>query len=113
MGLSMNLQIKPLENFTKEVKKLAKKYKKIGEDLKTLQKDLLNDPQCGIHLGNNCYKIRVANTSVPTGKSGGFRVIYYYLDENGVIYLMSMYSKSDLENLSDEKILEILKENGL
>ena len=109
----MTLQIKALENFTKEVKKLAKKYKKIAEDLKTLQKELYLNPQIGIRLGRNCYKIRVANSSVPTGKSGEFRVVYYYLDANGVIYLMSIYSKSELENLRDEEIMKILKENGL
>ena len=109
----MNLTIKALDNFVKEVKKLSKKYKKIADDLKGLQNELLDNPQRGIHLGNNCYKIRVSNSSIPTGKSSGFRVIYYYLDSNGVIYLMSIYSKSDLENLSDKKILEILKINEL
>lgn len=109
----MNLTIKALDNFVKEVKKLSKKYKKIADDLKGLQNELLDNPQRGIQLGNNCYKIRVSNSSIPTGKSSGFRVIYYYLDSNGVIYLMSIYSKNDLENLSDEKILEILKINEL
>lgn len=109
----MNLQIKPLENFTKEIKKLAKRYKKISDDLKNLQNELILNPKSGIYLGNNCYKTRVANSSIPTGKSGGFRVIYYYFDANCVIYLMSIYSKSDLDNLSDTKILEILQENGI
>ena len=109
----MNCNIKLLSNFIKEVKKLSKKYKKIGDDLKELQNELLANPKSGIHLGNNCYKIRVANSSIPSGKSGGFRVIYYYFDANSVIYLMSIYAKSDLENISDEKILEILQENGI
>lgn len=109
----MNCNIKLLANFIKEVKKLSKKYKKIGDDLKELQNELLANPKSGIHLGNNCYKIRVANTSIPSGKSGGFRVIYYYLDANSVIYLMSIYAKSDLENISDERILEILQESGI
>ena len=109
----MNLQIKVLENFAKEVKKLSKKYKNISQDLKTLQIELILNPTCGISLGNNCYKIRVVNSSVPTGKSGGFRVIYYYIDSNGIIYLMSIYSKNDLDNINDERILEILRENGL
>ncbi|MGE4456761.1 MAG: hypothetical protein AB7E13_07480 [Arcobacteraceae bacterium] len=109
----MNLQIKVLENFAKEVKKLSKRYKNISQDLKSLQMELTQNPICGISLGNNCYKIRVANSSIPTGKSGGFRVIYYYIDSQGIIYLMSIYSKSDLDSISDERILEILRENGL
>jgi len=109
----MSLTIKPLESFKKDVKKLFKKYKKIPDDLKTLQKELEINPKAGIDLGNSCYKIRLANSSIPTGKSGGFRVIYYYIDHYGTIYLMSIYSKSDLENITDEKILEILKNNEL
>ncbi len=109
----MNLKIIVLDNFAKEVKKLAKRYKQIASDLKELEALLLEDAKSGVHLGGRCYKIRLANSSIPTGKSGGFRVIYYYLDEQNNIYLMSIYAKSDLENISDEKIIEILKDNGL
>ncbi len=109
----MNLKIIVLDNFAKEVKKLAKRYKQIASDLKELKALLLEDAKSGVHLGGRCYKIRLANSSIPTGKSGGFRVIYYYLDEQNNIYLMSIYAKSDLENISEEKIIEILKDNGL
>lgn len=109
----MNLTIKPLENFKKEAKQLSKKYKNLVNDLKKFQEELLSNPKSGIELGNNCFKIRLANSSIPTGKSGGFRVIYYYISQNGVIYLMSIYSKNDLENIEDTKILELLQENKL
>jgi len=109
----MNSNIISLYNFSREVKKLFKKYKKITADLQELQKILQQNPQAGIELGHSCYKIRLANSSIPTGKSGGFRVIYYYLDTQNNIYLMSIYSKTELENISDEKIIAILKENGL
>ena len=113
MGLSVNLKIISLESFSKDVKKLYKKYRKITDDLKILEEQLHQDPKSGIELGYNCYKVRLGNTSVPTGKSGGFRVIYYYIDSNNHLYLMPMYSKSELENISDEKIIEILKQNDL
>jgi len=109
----MNLTITSLDSFNKDIKKLFKKYKKITTDLKELQTTLKSNPKAGIELGNNCYKIRLANSSIPTGKSGGFRVIYYYLDEQNNIYLMSIYSKNELENISDEKLLQILNSNGL
>ena len=110
----MNLKIQTLSHFEKEVKKLFKKYKKLPQDLKSLQTELLKNPKSGINLGRNCYKIRVANTSVPTGKSGGFRVIYYFYQEgDDTIYLMSIYSKSEIENI-DEKVIErILQEHQL
>lgn len=108
----MNLTITLVNNFVKEVKRLAKKYKNISSDLKILKDELLLNPISGTELGNNCYKIRLANSSIPTGKSGGFRVIYYYIKDSN-IYLLSIYSKSDIENISEEKLKEILKENEL
>jgi len=109
----MNLKIKTLSCFDKDVKKLFKKYKQLLADLKVLKQELLENPKSGIELGNSCYKIRLANSSIPTGKSGGFRIIYYYIDTKDNLYLMSMYSKSELENIDDKIILQILKENVL
>jgi len=108
----MNLIIKPLDTFKKSAKNLSKKYKKISEDLKSLEATLRDNPEAGINIGKNCFKIRVANSSIPKGKSGGFRVIYYYRIDD-VIYLMDIYSKSDLENISEERLTEILKDNSL
>lgn len=109
----MNLNIKTLSCFDKDVKKLFKKYKQLPRDLKVLKEELSQNPKSGIELGNGCYKIRLANSSIPTGKSGGFRVIYYYIDEDNNLYLMSIYSKNELENIDDKIILQILKENDL
>jgi mRNA-degrading endonuclease RelE of RelBE toxin-antitoxin system len=41
------------------------------------------------------------------GKSGGFRVIYYFLVEPGRIYMAQIYAKSRRETLSaaDQKVL--------
>jgi len=108
----MTLKINSLESFSKDIKKLFKKYKLITKDLKTLQDELQKNPKAGVELGNSCYKIRLANSSIPTGKSGGFRIIYYYLDEQNNIYLMSIYSKTELETISDERLFQILSENG-
>jgi mRNA-degrading endonuclease RelE of RelBE toxin-antitoxin system len=109
----MSLKIVSLASFSKDVKKLYKRYKQIASDLKELNKELKQNPKAGVSLGSNCFKIRVANSSIPTGKSGGFRVIYYLIDKNEYIYLMAIYSKSELETISDEKIIDILKRNGL
>jgi hypothetical protein len=34
------------------------------------------------------------------GKSGGFRVIYFFVAEPGQIYMAAIYAKSRMENLS-------------
>ncbi len=109
----MNLTIHALEGFVKEAKRLQKKYKKLSEDLKTVRKTLSENPKAGIELSHNCYKIRLANSSIPTGKSGGFRVIYYFIDSNDNLYLMSIYSKTEIESISEARLVEILNANGL
>ena len=55
------------------------------------------------------FKKRVKNSSIPTGKSGGFRVIIYQQIENKIV-LISIYSKTEKENLSDEELRKLLKE---
>ena len=109
----MNYNLVSLPEFAIQLKKLAKKYKKIKIDLRNLTEELEEDPKLGIALHHNCYKIRVANSSVPTGKSGGFRVIYYFLDSEHNIYLMSIYSKTQKDSISENELIELLKSNGL
>ena len=108
----MNLKILRLDNFTKEAKKLYKKYKKLPTDLKTLAERLNDNPKAGINLDANCYKIRLENSSITTEKSGGFRIVYYYYNGEGELYLLSIFSKRDMENISDERVLELLEKYG-
>lgn len=109
----MSYNLVALPTFSTKLKKLAKKYKKIKSDLQELQKKLISNPKIGIALQHNCYKIRVANSSTPTGKSGGFRVVYYFVNENNKVFLMTIYSKTKKENISENELLELLKLNDL
>lgn len=104
----MNLKIISLESFAKDVKKLYKKNKKLPQDLKTLNEKLLENPKIGIELSSKLYKMRLENSSSKTGKSGGFRVIYYYIDEDENIYLLKIYSKTEIENIKEEVLISIL-----
>jgi mRNA-degrading endonuclease RelE of RelBE toxin-antitoxin system len=108
----MNLKLIPTPEFIKSVKKLNKKYRRISKDLETLRTVLTENPEAGIKIGNNCYKIRIPNSSVQSGKSGGFRVIYYKVTDTN-IFLLAIYSKSELENISDRRVIEIIKKNNL
>ena len=109
----MRFSVIPLDSFKSDFKKLAKKYKNIKNDLRKLTSELENNPKAGISLQHNCYKLRVANTSIPTGKSGGFRTIYYFINKQNTIYLIGIYSKTQKENISENELLALLKLNGL
>ncbi len=49
-------------------------------------------------------------TAGKTGKRGGVRVIYFNQDEQGVIFLLTIYRKSDKENTTDKELKQIKKE---
>ena len=61
-------------------------------------------------LGNNTFKIRIAIKSKGKGKSGGARIITFLVTENREIYLLTIYDKSEFDNL-DDKILKSIIES--
>ncbi|MBL1245131.1 MAG: hypothetical protein COA39_012285 [Sulfurimonas sp.] len=107
------LKIVPTPEFIKQVKKLAKSYKQIVKDLESLKKQLIKNPKTGTELGNKCFKIRLANSSIPTGKSGGFRIVTYYIDDKNIIRLLLIYTKTEKENISDSELRKVLVSNNL
>lgn len=49
-----------------------------------------------------CRKVRVAGRG--KGKSGGYRVITYFVDSLGTVYLLTVFSKGDRANLSRAEV---------
>jgi mRNA-degrading endonuclease RelE of RelBE toxin-antitoxin system len=96
--------------FKKDVKKLLKKNKRLRQDIDDLIQELLLNPSFGTSLGNNCYKIRLKDSSSTKGKRGGYRVITYLLEKNKKIILLTIYSKSAKSTVTDEEIRGILQE---
>ncbi|WP_323594830.1 type II toxin-antitoxin system RelE/ParE family toxin [Aliarcobacter butzleri] len=97
------------DTFLKEAKQLSKKFKLLKSDLKQAVDEIETKNDLGVYLGFNLFKKRVKNSSIPTGKSGGFRVIIYQQIENKIV-LISIYSKTEKENLSDNELSEIIKQ---
>ncbi|HBF88258.1 MAG TPA: hypothetical protein DDX39_06410 [Bacteroidales bacterium] len=109
----MSYNIYTTSSFEKELKNLSKKYRSIKEDILSLSKSLKNNPLQGISLGKDCYKVRMAITSKNTGKSSGARVITCVKIVNKNIYLLSIFDKSEKENISDEGLTKIIKSSEL
>jgi len=106
----MNYSIIATKTFGKELKTLCKKYPSLINDLGTLKQTLLETPTTGIHLGNDVYKIRLAIKSKGKGKSGGARVITHIRILDNIIYLVSIYDKSEKEKITDDEIKQFLKD---
>lgn len=71
---------------------------------------LSQQPEIGTPLGNDIYKIRIAIRSKSKGKSGGGRVITYVVNEHKEVYLLTIYDKSEFDNIGD-KILKTIIES--
>jgi len=100
----------PSKKFIKQIKKYSKKFNSLSDDLKELYKLLSDNPKSGVSKGNNIYKIRLKNSDLQKGKSAGYRIITYVIDENKKIYLLTIYSKNELENIADQEIIKLIKE---
>lgn len=95
--------------FEKQAKKLIKKYPSLKKELLELVKELKRNPSQGIALGKNCFKIRIAISSKGKGKSGGGRIITNIVVTENTVFLLTIYDKSEQENIT-EKELEALLE---
>lgn len=111
----MKYSIHTLPNFDKKFKKLAKKYKSLGEDLKVLITELRQNPDTGADLGNGIHKVRMAIRDKGKGKSHGARVITYTAVisvEEGVITLLTIYDKADQDTITAREIDRLIQELG-
>jgi mRNA-degrading endonuclease RelE of RelBE toxin-antitoxin system len=106
----MNYNIVPSDNFSRELKRLSKKYPSLKQKIKDLSSELLKNPHTGTPLGHNCYKIRISTPDKPGGKSGGFRIITYIVFVKEIIFLLSIYDKSEVSTIKDWEIKRLIKE---
>ena len=74
------------------------------EEFKLLRLALLLNPEQGkvIPGSGGLRKLRWAGHG--RGNSGGFRVIYYYIKESDLIFLLAIYPKSEQTDLSKAQL---------
>ena len=105
-----NCVVKTSVRFERKSKRLYRKYASLESEVGELIEELQTNPTKGTPIGNSCYKIRLAIKSKGKGKSGGARVITYYYIHGEIVYLLSIYDKSEQENIPDGMIAELLQD---
>jgi len=116
----VKVTVRITSNFKSEAKPLLKKYKSLSTDLLKLEKELLENPRLGIALGQDAYKIRLKISSKNKGKSGGARVISLvdstligFTEQSSsqeiTVNLLSIYDKSDVANIADKELKDLIK----
>ena len=108
----MNVTLSLGKEFTRNFKRLSKKYKSLPNDYLELSKSLKDNPFQGVELGKGVRKIRMAINSKGGGKSGGARVLTLtvLVSEDANVTLLTIYDKSEINNVSDKYIESLVKE---
>ena len=104
----MNFDVQVTAYFKKQAKRLIRKYPSLKGEVDELISTLMNSPEQGTDLGKGCYKIRLAIASKGKGKSGGARLITHVHVVRQKVYLLSIFDKSEMENLSDGELKFLL-----
>lgn len=88
--------------------KLLRRYLS-DEEYRGLQNVLLERPNAGaiIQRSGGVRKIRWAAGG--KGKSGGVRIIYYWVKADEQIFLLTLYGKGEQEDLSAAELKRIIK----
>jgi len=106
----MKYNVLSIPPFDRQLKRLAKKFPSLKAEYNALVENLEENPEKGIPLGNNCFKIRLAIASKGRGKSGGARVITHFYVENDTVFLLAIYDKSEQIIISENELIELLWE---
>lgn len=104
----MAFNIRTLPQFERDFVILQKKYEFLKPETETILNIISKQPDIGTSLGFEFYKIR--NTVTYKGIESGAKVIIYYTILKGVIYLITMYDKTDRDTITRVKLQEILKD---
>lgn len=100
------------EEFYRQLKRLAKRYRSLADDIDSLQHELMDNPESGISLGGGKRKIRLGVKSKGGGKRGGLRVITLNVVvdvTDTCINLLTIYDKKEVPNVSAKYIDEIIR----
>ena len=106
----MSYNILPTSKFSKEIKRLIKKFPSLKLEFANLISLLSENPTTGTSLGENCFKIRIAIASKNKGKSGGARIITYLILKDKSVFLLTIYDKAEKQNITEKELKELIKE---
>ena len=109
----MNYSVVLTRSFKRSVKRLEKRFRHVKNDVRIAIQVLLQSPRLGVVVPgtSGMRKLRVRNTDLSKGKSGGYRLLYYVEDQPApTIYLLLLYAKSDREDVTRRELQQLLDE---
>ncbi|MDJ1170171.1 type II toxin-antitoxin system RelE/ParE family toxin [Roseofilum sp. BLCC_M154] len=112
MTNDLPISVKFTDEFEKKIYRLSKKYRRIRQDVEPIiaqleEKVILGDRIVGFGSNLYVYKVRVKNSDIQKGKSAGYRIIYLLESERSIL-LLTIYSKSEQQDIAVDQIQFIL-----
>ncbi|MEH2309452.1 type II toxin-antitoxin system RelE/ParE family toxin [Nostoc sp.] len=112
MQSNNTVSIRFSDEFEQELYRLSKRFRNIRSDVQPVieqlqQGNIVGDHIAGIGEEYIVYKVRVRNSSIQKGKSAGYRLIYQVESPTSIL-LLTIYSKSDREDISANEIRDIM-----
>jgi mRNA-degrading endonuclease RelE of RelBE toxin-antitoxin system len=104
------VEVRFTPEFKRNIRQLAKKYRRIKTDVQPLLDELGQGQTPGDQIPGvqyEVFKVRVRNSDIGKGKSGGYRVIYQRTTA-GVIVLITIYSKTEQEDIAPADIRQVI-----
>lgn len=80
------------------------------EEVNALQLVLLENPEAGDVIKGSGGIRKIRHGGKGKGKRGGYRVIYYYRTKAGQIWLLTIYAKNEMEDLTAKELKTIAEE---
>lgn len=103
-------------NFRNQFKRLLKKYPNSEDEFKKIFEKIENGDLVGVAYNNlglpqneDVYKVMVANIDANRSPKKGFRMIYYAIRSDRLVYMLAVYSKKEVENLKQSEVIELLR----
>lgn len=103
-------------NFKNQFKRLLKKYPRSEEEFRQVFEKLESGDLIGIAYNNlgleenkDVYKVMVANIDANRSPKNGFRMIYYAIKNDRLIYMLAVYSKKEISNLKQHEVKDLIR----
>lgn len=112
MSEPLFVQVEAAPTFNRNLRSLVKKYRNIQNDIQPIiarleAGEILGDRIPGINY--EVFKLRVRNSDVQKGKSGGYRLLYYLKTATSII-LLTIYTKSEQVDIAADDLTSIIAE---
>lgn len=108
----MSYEIVLTPSFKRCIRKLIRRFPSVKKDVKNAIEILTENPNLGVLIPRSAgvRKLRVKNSDMQRGKSGGYRSLYFVEEETNNIFMLLIYAKSDREDINLKEIQTFLEE---